>query len=276
MREHPIHRIIPSPGGAVRVSEFAGVRPSICALHGFTGSGEDFTLLAEQLNHHLVAPDLCGHGPLSSDLESSLIEEGQRLQCLLAELQEPPVLLGYSMGGRTALAWALRNPSAFSALILVGASPGLRLPSARAERQASDEALAQRIESEGVPAFADFWEQVPIIASQERIPLPYRAALQQRRREHRAAGLTASLRGMGTGAQASYWDALQTFSLPTLLVTGADDLKFLAIAEEMERLLPTSRRVAIPGAGHCAHLEQAEETGRAIAAFIEGLGSTSP
>jgi len=273
MSESPIHRTVHSAAGDVRVTEFTGRGPSLCALHGFTGSGEDFALLAEELKHHLIAPDLSGHGPLAVDREHSLVQEGQRLESVLREFDDRPLLLGYSMGGRTALAWALRNPEAFSALILIGASPGLRQASAQYERQAADEALARRIETEGVPAFADFWEQVPIIASQERIPLPYRTALQQRRRCSLAAGLAASLRGMGTGVQDSYWDDLQSLSLPTLLVTGADDPKFTAIADDMAALVPRATRCSVPGAGHCAHLEQATETAQAIRSFVDRLGT---
>jgi 2-succinyl-6-hydroxy-2,4-cyclohexadiene-1-carboxylate synthase len=78
---------------------------------------------------------------------------------------------------------------------------------------------------------------------------------------------------MGTGAQDSYWDALKSLSLPTLLVTGADDPKFTAIADDMATLVPRATRCSVPGAGHCAHLEQATETAQAIRSFVDRLGT---
>jgi len=78
---------------------------------------------------------------------------------------------------------------------------------------------------------------------------------------------------MGTGAQDSYWDDLKSLSLPTLLLTGADDPKFTAIADDMAALVPRAQRFSVPGAGHCAHLERATEAAHAIRSFVDRLGT---
>ena len=75
--------------------------------------------------------------------------------------------LGYSMGGRAALAFAAAHPERVERLPLVGASAGLADPEARRERIASDEALADRIERDGIEATTN--ENHPVV-SQGRAP----------------------------------------------------------------------------------------------------------
>jgi pimeloyl-ACP methyl ester carboxylesterase len=64
------------------------------------------------------------------------------------------------------------------------------------------------------------------------------------------------LRGVGTGVQPSLYERLESITLPTLLITGADDKKFCAIAREMVEKMPSAQHQIIVGAGHTAHLEQ--------------------
>ena len=70
------------------------------------------------------------------------------------------------MGGRLALALALRIPQRVRRLVLVSASPGLADAGERAARRAADEALADRIEAIGVEAFAREWAAQPLFAGQ--------------------------------------------------------------------------------------------------------------
>jgi 2-succinyl-6-hydroxy-2,4-cyclohexadiene-1-carboxylate synthase len=72
-------------------------------------------------------------------------------------------------------------------------------------------------------------------------------------------GLANSLRGIGTGVQPSWWHRLNTLEVPTVLIVGELDLKFVTIAEEMHRLLPNSELVVIRNAGHTVHLEQPKD-----------------
>ena len=75
------------------------------------------------------------------------------------------------MGGRIALHAALTlGPEIVTRLVLVGASPGLADPTARAERRAADDALADRIETLDIETFAREWGSQPLFADQpERV-----------------------------------------------------------------------------------------------------------
>src|SRR5690625_6877126 len=71
-------------------------------------------------------------------------------------------LLGYSMGGRTSLSFANYYPEKINSLILESASPGIADPFERQRRKEADKALAEKILIEGVEAFVDYWEDLPL------------------------------------------------------------------------------------------------------------------
>ena len=208
----------------------------------------------------IIAIDLPGHGQSDApeDAKRYSIEYCQK--DILAALQElgvrkgQAIILGYSMGGRIALYTALSGY--FRALILESASPGLEDPVEREERRTSDEVLAASIEREGVPAFIERWEHLPLFASQRALPFECREALHRQRLQNNAIGLAQSLRGVGTGVQPSLFAQLPTLHMPVLLIAGELDTKFTTIAKHMAQALPQSQLHIIPAAGHTVHLEQ--------------------
>lgn len=246
--------------------------PRVLALHGFTGRGSDFAILQPWVPATLEAPDLVGHGPVSWPREDALwtLKGEARRIAALANMHQ--AVLGYSMGGRLALQLAVDHPGCVSALILIGATPGIRTAAERASRVEADAQRAAYISEVGVVPFLDTWAQHPVIRSQQSIPTPVRETLRRARAESSAAGLARSLTGMGTGAMADLWGHLPALSMPVLLITGALDEKFSAIATEMASILPRARHIQVPGAGHCAHLERPEATGALIGRFLTDLG----
>ncbi|MGB3542804.1 MAG: hypothetical protein WBA11_07780, partial [Rubrivirga sp.] len=86
--------------------------------------------------------------------------------------------------------------------------------------------------------------------------------------------LGRSLKGMGTGAQPSHWDALGGISAPALAVAGALDAKYVRLAHEMaehglDSLPQTRSRVAVvPGAGHSVHTEAPDALALFLTSFL--------
>jgi 2-succinyl-6-hydroxy-2,4-cyclohexadiene-1-carboxylate synthase len=221
-------------------------------LHGFTQTGASWDGVRRALGarYRALAPDL-GAGPWEAELD--------RLEALAPAAH---VLIGYSMGGRIALAAALAMPARVERLVLVGASPGLADPEERARRRAADEALAERIEAIGVEAFAGEWGAQPLFAGQpERVA----AAAHADRLRNTPEGLAAALRGLGTGAMEPLWDRLGELTMPVALVVGERDEKFRGVAERMRAALPDARVIVVPGAGHAAHLERPEAVAAVLA-----------
>lgn len=236
-------------------------------LHGFTGSAAAMAPLTSRLPEPVMALDLPGHGagPISDDpIDYTMAAAVAGVVAATAHL-ERFALVGYSMGGRVALRVALEYPARVASLALIGASAGINDPAERAERIAADEALADRIESEGIEWFADFWADQPLFATQRhRLSVEQQAELQAQRLACDPRGLAHSLRGMGAGAVEPIGCRLGELSMPCALIAGADDAKFAAIAHQMAGLIPRAKVCLIPDAGHAAHLEAPDLTAAAV------------
>jgi 2-succinyl-6-hydroxy-2,4-cyclohexadiene-1-carboxylate synthase len=252
------------------------------ALHGFTGGGGDFAPLAEAMPEFVWhTPDLPGHAPdLSApgaptddcDLDSSV----RYLDGLMAaEPAGPKILLGYSLGGRLALRYALARPQYFAALVLVGTSPGPSDARERATRRNEEKKLVRKIFAKGVPAFLEEWQSRPLIATQQRLPDAWRAAMQQRRRRLRAEGLAKSLWCFGQGTLEPVWERLPELRLTVLLCAGEEDKKYVAIAAEMKNRQPNFETLIVPGAGHLAHLENRDAFAAGLREFLRKYGLPS-
>jgi 2-succinyl-6-hydroxy-2,4-cyclohexadiene-1-carboxylate synthase len=267
--------------GAQYYVEQAGEGPALLLLHGFTGAAATWAphVAAWASQFHTIAVDLLGHGasdappdPARYSMEHTVGD----LAALLDALNVPRAFtLGYSMGGRVALHFAAAYPARVAGLVLESASPGLPSATERAARVAADEELAAFIEREGVPAFVARWEALPLWASQARLPEATRAAQRAGRLRNRAPGLAGSLRGLGTGAQAPLHSRLHEITAPTLLIAGALDPKFAAIAGDMAARLPDARAAIVPDAGHAVHLERPTEFDGLVAGFLSRLRAAS-
>ena len=66
-----------------------------------------------------------------------------------------------------------------------------------------------------------------------------------------------ALAEIGTGALPPLWENLGEIDVETVLVCGAEDEKFSAVADAMRARLPRSRVVRVPACGHAPHLEAA-------------------
>ena len=243
-------------------------------LHGFTGSSQNWLPLLPLLApfHQIIAVDLLGHGRSTVPTRParySMEQTAADLMDLLDQLAiEQTDLLGYSMGGRLALYMACQSPRRFPTLILESASPGLKSKDEQLARRQQDTALAGRVEQDGLEAFVDYWESLPLWASQQQLPADVRATLRQQRLQNNPIGLANSLRGMGTGTQPSQWGRLGKLGLPVLLLAGELDEKFVALNQEMAGLIPGARLEIVPGAGHAVHLERPSHYAAAVGKFL--------
>ncbi|MBC1243680.1 2-succinyl-6-hydroxy-2,4-cyclohexadiene-1-carboxylate synthase [Listeria welshimeri] len=239
-----------------------GEKPVLLMLHGFTGSNKTFQESITHIEEHfsIVAPDLLGHGKTDSPDEIERYSIERIVEDLVTIIQELKIMqcfvLGYSMGGRVATAFASAHPEMVRGLILVSSSPGLAQKDLQESRVQADNRLADMLESEGIRSFVDYWEKLALFASQEVLSDELKKRIRLERLAQNPNGLAMSLRGMGTGKQPSYWNHLADFTFPVLLMTGSLDEKFEKIAQEMQQLLPNSTHVTVQNAGHAVYLEQ--------------------
>ena len=254
-------------------------RPWLLCLHGFTGSAATWRPFARRFGarFRLALADAPGHGasdapprPAAYDLWRTADRLAEALERLSPG--RPAHVLGYSMGGRQALHLALAHGAKVASLVLEGASPGIEDAAERRARREADEALAQRIEREGVQAFVDRWQALPLFAGQATMAARRRERLRRERLGQRPEGLAMSLRGAGAGVQDDLWGRLGALGAPLLFVAGGRDERYAAIGRRLAAAVPDGRLAIVPRAGHSVHLERPLAFCRAVEAFWQAVG----
>jgi 2-succinyl-6-hydroxy-2,4-cyclohexadiene-1-carboxylate synthase len=242
-----------------------GAGPRVVLVHGFTQTGRSWAAVTNDLaaDHEVVRVDAPGHG--GSDAIRADLGRGAEL---LAEAGGRATYVGYSMGGRLALRLALDRPEVVRSLVLLGATAGIDDPTERAGRRADDEALADRIERDGVDSFLHRWLAQPLFATLPDDP-DERAA----RAANPPTGLASSLRLAGTGTMdPPWWGELNRITAPTLVLAGEHDAKFTALGGRLAAAIgPPATFRPIGGAGHAVHLEASEVVAEQIRAFTAEL-----
>jgi len=236
-----------------------GDRPAVLLLHGFMGSSADWRDVAAALEgrSRVIAVDLPGHGAATGLPDGAYTMAGAAEGILRTldglEIQRA-FIVGYSMGGRLALYLALRHPDRCAGLFLESASPGLEDAGERVVRRRADEEKAARLEGGDLRGFLRDWYRQPLFAPLARDEALVRKTIEDKLRND-PLELTRSLRGMGTGNQPPLWTELPDLRVPTLVVAGELDEKFVGISRRMASLNPSIRVNVVPGAGHSVHAE---------------------
>ena len=252
-------------------------KQTLVCLHGFLGTGADFKIVTDHYPNHptLLAPDFPNYhdDPVTSEepWTSILDELDHFIKDACAD--RPCVLLGYSMGGRIALKYALKHQERLQGLILIGATPGLREVPERAERIKQDADRAKDLLNQSNETFLNAWSKQALIQTQNRIKEPYSSRMRKARLSNNQSTLAYYLISLGTGTMSPAWEQLKDFKLHTLLLTGSEDKKFTSIAAEMKKLMPNAQHEIIEAAGHAACFENPSQSVEVIEAFLKTMSS---
>jgi 2-succinyl-6-hydroxy-2,4-cyclohexadiene-1-carboxylate synthase len=257
------------------VARDPGEGPRATLLHGFAGSsdawGDAVSACLRGAGVEAAYADLPGHGRRTGEVEPARFSLPATLAGVRAvHGRSPRALVGYSMGGRLALHFARRHPDLVDRLVLESASPGLEVESERVARRVADEKLATLLEREGIEAFVEQWEALPLFASQRTLPEDVRDEMRRGRLANDPRSLAASLRGVGTGVLPSLWADLDGIAMPILILVGALDVKFVEIGRRMADHLPRATLCVVEGAGHAVHRERPAEWCAAVSDFLTG------
>lgn len=242
-------------------------------LHGFTGNSFSWRSFESYWHeYNVIAVDIVGHGKTDSPVDVckyNIESAAGDLYNILDKLEIGQTsILGYSMGGRLALTFAIKYPEKVKKLILESASPGLKTESEREARRIQDERLASRIKESGIEKFVDYWENISLFQTQKKLPESIRQQIRTERLGNNSIGLINSLTGMGTGAQPSWWDELDQISAPVFLITGSIDEKFCIIAKSMMDGLKNGKWLTIDECGHAIHVEKPKIFGTIVNEFL--------
>ncbi len=231
---------------------------AVLFLHGFMGSSADWDPMVQRLadRWRCVTVDLPGHGDTPLD---GFDDFDALLSGLLSTMDSLNIdefhVVGYSMGGRVAFMLVDRVPKCLKSAFIISASPGLPLENERIARQKSDEALARRMENEGLDAFLDFWYELPLFRALRWHPERF-AAMLARRRQNNPAVLAEVLRRLGTGRMPNCWPIFDNLEIRLSYMAGDIDEKYYGIAEEIDWHCPEAYVTVLPGCGHTIHVEE--------------------
>ncbi len=253
--------------------EQAGSGPAVLLLHGFTGSSATWRSFQDRwAGFRTIAVDVIGHGESDSPPDASRYTMSACIDDLTALLDQLSIekagVLGYSMGGRIALRFALARRQRLWGLVLESASPGIAAAEDREARVRSDAKLAENLERDGLEAFIDYWQSISMWASQARLPREKHESLRRQRLHNSATGLANSLRGMGAGADEDVFDRVGELTMPSLLIAGALDARYAETSRRMAAAMSHAELRIVENAGHAVHFEEPDQFAEAVTAFL--------
>ena len=251
----------------------------VVALHGFMQTGASWAAVAGALSadHCVYALDFVGHGqsskptapePYSYDAAIDSVQSFLR-EVACTNGQRRAHLLGYSMGGRVAAGVAAKERDCLYSLVLESCNLGPASEDGRSAAEQRNSEWAARLRAEGIEPFVEYWEQLPLFATQRELGLD--EAQRPERLANDAEAMALCLEGMGKHVMPLEDDAFAQLSatwVPIKYLWGYDDAKSQPIAHRFEH---EGFDVTSFGTGHNVHLEAPGLYTRAVKEFLSGI-----
>lgn len=231
-------------------------KPLVC-FHGFSESGSTWDGI-EVPGYRLIRIDSMGHGRSARPMELQPYELPQMLsdlhRVIYAVAGERYALMGYSMGARLALVYALEHPQEVTHLVLESGSVGIEDKVARQERYFADKALGNRIREQDIQWFSETWAKLDIFKTQRSLPAKVQQQIQRRRLLNSPHALAFTLEGSGQGTMPYVGHRLSELTMPVCYISGELDTKYTAIGAQY---FDAVHRI-VPKVGHNVHVEAPE------------------
>ncbi|NWK57179.1 alpha/beta fold hydrolase [Verrucomicrobiaceae bacterium N1E253] len=240
----------------------------IWALHGAVGRPADWLGLSDALRAHGL--------PLRGEVRRldlwrfldccpmPLSQFGDTLASEIARVDDEPILIAYSMGGRLALHALIARPELWKAAVIISAHPGLQEESERAVRRAQDAIWSARALKGDWREFLEQWQAQSVLA--DGPAMPDRMQLKDRR-----TSVARSFVDWSLGAQQDLRPQLRAVSCPVLWLSGARDEKFTALAEEVVPFFQNASHQVLEDCGHRVPWEKSEAFAGVCVQWLEAL-----
>ncbi|XP_048225185.1 protein ABHD11 isoform X2 [Perognathus longimembris pacificus] len=248
--------------------------PAVVFLHGLFGSKTNFSsvakAVAQQTGRRVLTVDARNHGDSPHSPDASYEAMSQDLQDLLPQLGlVPSVLVGHSMGGKTAMLMALQRPDLVERLMAVDISP---------------------VATTSVSHFAAYMTAMKAIVIPQKLPRSQARKLADEQlrpvvqdmavRQFLLTNLVEvdghfSWR-VNLDALAQHLDQIMTFPPqqqaypgPALFLLGGNS-EFVQPSHhpEIRRLFPQAQMQTVPNAGHWVHADRPQDFMAAIRSFL--------
>ncbi len=257
-------------GDAEIVYHVLGQGPSVVLLHPFPANHDFWLPVANALaaRYRLILPDLRGHGDSGVGEGPATMEKHAADVFHVmddAETGRAP-LIGVSIGGYVLFEFWRKHRDRVAALGLCNTKAPADAPEARAARlQAANDVIERGTE----PFFESMIPRLLGKTTREMRPDLVEGALHMMRKMS-PEDVAQVQRGMAERPDSVA--TLKTINVPTLLVTGEEDvLTGVNEAELMRQQIPNAQLRVLPKAGHYSPWERPEEAGRILRQFLDGI-----
>lgn len=242
----------------LHVSELGESGPVVAFCHGLFGQGKNWTRAGKALaeEHRVRLVDMPNHGRSAWTADLDYLDLADRVAELFAA-DDPVTLVGHSMGGKIAMALALRHPELVDRLCVVDVSP---VTYDNNREFAGYVAAMRRLDLDTLERRSEADDQLRAEVPDDTVRS---FLLQNLRRENEAWRWQVNLQVLGDqlaelgGWPADRLDGVAPYDGRVLWI-GGDRSRYVRgeHADEMGRWFPRTQRVTIKGAGHWVHSEQ--------------------
>jgi len=286
----PVSQRVPGADGLqLHLLEWSREGVPLLLVHGFGNDAHIWDDLAPLLAPHyrVLALDLRGHGDSAHDpaLRYDYGDHVRDVEAVVSALGiARMVLIGHSLGGRTALLFAGAHAAQLAGLVVVDTGPEhdvrgtSRIRMEVAQRGAGDGSFANPGEYERLLAHNYPAAPARVLARMARSELRAREDGRcVRKLDPRFAMQLAGAQDAAAQEQreretsARLWAACRGVHCPALVVRGAaSDVLSADVAERMADELPQGRLTVVPRAAHSVMTDNPESFNQAVAAFALG------
>lgn len=251
-----------------------GSGPPLVILHGLFGSAQNWKSVAQRLGetHHVYALDLRNHGNSGWADSMTYADLVGDVRAFLARHRiDRAVMLGHSVGGKTAMLLALRHPSLVAALIVADIAPldyrHSFLPYVRAMQAVDLGSLDRRAQAD-----AQLSGDIPDL--NERLFILQNLVAANGRWTWRI-NLSAIASNMGDLMDFPPEIVDLVYPGPALFVSGErSDYVPPQDYDTIEQMFPDAGIAVIPDAGHQVHADQPDQFLDTVRRFLDGVPQT--
>lgn len=249
-------------------------------LHGLMGAGQNWRTVVKDLALHnqILLLDQRGHGrSFHPESGYSPLDYANDLKQILLELGWGKInLVGHSMGGRNALAFASHYPEFVDRLIIVDIGPDIDFERANFYRKLlevvptpfANREMAKIFFQEDFPRLTEGWNLSPFV----------RAFLYSNLIENHQGQLDwrffkpGILESLMLGRSHESWDDLRRLPMKTMIIRGQQSADLSpTVFERMKLTNPQIVGVEIPNAGHWVHADQPAQFMKVIQDFTKDI-----
>jgi 3-oxoadipate enol-lactonase len=250
--------------------EVLGSGPPFVLLHPFPANHDLWKPAAQALVSHyrVILPDLRGHGNSGIGEGPATMEKHAADIARVLDREEVAraPFVGVSIGGYVLFEFWRNYRARVEALVLCNTKAQADTPEGRAGRL---QAAAEVMERGTEPFFESLLPKLMGTTTRSTRPDLVEGALRTMRKMS-SKGVAMVQRGMAERQDSA--ETLKTINVPTMLITGDEDiLTGPADAELMRQNIPGSQMRVIAKAGHYSPWEQPEEMGKLLRQFLDTM-----